>query len=59
MRVRGGVVGLANRSSTLRTIWVKTGSSTCNSSDSGSYILKARIEEQELTGTDKYSSWKS
>lgn len=52
-------MGLANRSSTLRTIWVKTGSSTCNSSDSGSYILKARIEEQELTGTDKYSSWKS
>ncbi|MEU9150162.1 hypothetical protein AB0D59_06365 [Streptomyces sp. NPDC048417] len=46
-------------SSTLRTIWVKTGSYTCNSSDTGSSILKARIEEQELTGADKYSAWVS
>ncbi|WP_409468682.1 hypothetical protein [Streptomyces sp. HC307] len=43
--------------STLRTIWVGTGYSTCNSSGSGSNILKLRIREQMIAGEDRYGSW--
>ncbi|MFE0879408.1 hypothetical protein ACFW4X_31785 [Streptomyces smyrnaeus] len=44
--------------SKLRTIWVKTGVHTSNSSGSGSYIKKIRVREQQ-TGGDRYSGWKS
>jgi hypothetical protein len=43
--------------STLRTIWVGTGYSTCNSSGDGSTILKLRIREQMIAGEDRYGSW--
>ncbi|MEC4019408.1 hypothetical protein [Streptomyces sp. H27-D2] len=39
--------------------WVQTGVYTCDSSKHHSHVLKLRVREQQIAGSDRYGSWAS
>ncbi|WP_322985176.1 hypothetical protein [Streptomyces sp. S584] len=44
--------------STLLTQWVKSGFYTCASSSQASNVIKLRVREQQISGEDRFGSWK-